>query len=195
MSRQQYFPRAKYFAMQAIMCVLLCGTIGLAALLDQHLHKSQVVQLSDPIGDNWISFRAPVGWKMDPPVANDDGGLYHISEPDQTDTQRNIFVRHLRIGNQFLGPMQYIRQELGQEPQTFPQPSAVIDGHNATTVRWQVVEVEDNQPQQLEGLAYCVIVPGSQVITITFQRAGELSTTDRILMSQVLDSIKILPGN
>jgi hypothetical protein len=194
MSRQQYFPRAKYFAMQAIMCVLLFGTIGLAALLDQHLRKSQVVQLSDPIADGSIFFRAPVGWKMNK-VSNDDGALYTISEPDDTDSQRTISIRHLRIGNQFLGPMQYIHHELGDEPQVFPQPSALVDGHNATAVRWQVVEIQDNQQQQSQGLAFCVIVPGSQVITIVFQRAGELSTTDRIVMSEVLDSIKISPGN
>jgi hypothetical protein len=67
------------YAMQAIMWVVLAGTVGLAALVNIDVRRKHGGELGDRITVGEISVQLPLGWR---PEA-DDGGLVRVREPGE----------------------------------------------------------------------------------------------------------------
>lgn len=183
--------------MQAILWLVLLATIGLAALVDQHITGGATTTLGPERSSGPLHYRLPAKWDLS--VHPQFHPLAKVMALDP-DTERGgaptraIIIYHQQIRN-LTSPDDYLQasgvmEELfgDVEPQTSP---AVLAGNPALLLQ------AESQLQTQQGIviqsdiALCAIFPNHQAVTIQLSKIGQFTPGDTAILDKVAASVRM----
>ncbi len=184
--------------MQAIMWVILMGTVGLASLLDYHLEHLREVFFGDQISDGPLQFQLPAGWAVSR-QANGSGVVYEAA--NATDGRVLRVIR--RPIPRMMSPVEYLLDVA--QLSAAPPESRDIHGWTWQELAWGAVAPNanpQNGPQNdppgaasqvgPQTIAYCLILPTRQAVTVSLDNPHGLDRTDVRLIAQTMDKLSII---
>jgi hypothetical protein len=190
MARTWYFPRWRHLMMQVIMWLVLGGTIALAAILDQHLRRAQILSLSNPVVDGPLSFRFPADWKSWTRQATGDATA-HVATDSIAGIDRTIIISRERVPHA-MSPAQYmLRASPLADNLTKDQFKGVtIDGWPGQMVTYAGRRVSFRSGAELQ-LTICaaIFLPGDQAVMIRLEKNAQFDQADEQLYQQILDHV------
>jgi hypothetical protein len=190
MTRAQYFPRWRSLLMQMVMWVVLGGTVVLAALLDQHLRRAQILSLSDPIVDGPLTFRFPATWKSWTREANGDATA-HVATDSDNGVSRTLIISRQRLPH-FMSPAEYMLRASPLSGTITPDAfrGLMIDGWPGQSLRYagRLVSFSSGTDQQYT-VSSAIILPMGQTIMIRLDKNTQFDQADEQLYKQILDQV------
>jgi hypothetical protein len=190
MPQPWHLPPHRAIIMQLVMWAVLGASVGLAALLDDHLRRAQIVDFSTPITEGPLTFKLPSDWKTWSRQAEGDA-VVHFASSSSGHITRTITILRQRV-NRMMTPGEFIVRTL-QLPQNHSEfGAAAIDGWPAQIVGWEAI------PQFVQGQGephfnlYCAtVLPGNQSISIRLEKNDSLTAADSNLFHQVLVEMRV----
>jgi hypothetical protein len=176
--------------MQTIMWVVLGGTVGLAALLDRHLLRAQILTLSDPIVDGPLTFRFPATWKNWTRQASGDATA-HVATDSDNGISRTIIVSRQRVPH-FMSPAEYMLRVSPLSGTITPDAfkGLFIDGWpgQSLTYSGRLVSFSSGSDRQYT-YSSAIILPIGQTIMIRLDKNAPFDSADEQLYKQILDQV------
>ena len=176
--------------MQIIMWVVLGTSVALAAMLDYHLRRAQLVELSEPIADAPITFHFPAGWKnWTRQVAGD--AVEHIAQDSNGGVQRSLIVDRQRLPRP-IPPAEYILRALPMSGNLDVEDfrGTMIDGWPGQTIRWTTHRLPLGEGDEYTFCA-AVVLPDDQAIMIRLIKNAPIDSADQHLYDQILAKVQI----
>jgi hypothetical protein len=194
MAKAWYFPRWRHLLMQILMWVILGASVALAAMLNYHLRTAQMVQLTDPIVDDTLTFRLPAGWKTVTRTGEGDA-TDHIAVDSSGQVQRTLLIRRQRVPR-LIPPAEYILRTLSVplnghlQPQEFK--GVMIAGWPGQSITWEARRTSMSDEADYD-FASCsaIVLPDDEAITVRYDKNAPFDATDRHLYQQILDQLQL----
>jgi hypothetical protein len=186
----QYYPRWRSLLMQTIMWVVLGGTVALAALLDRHLLRAQILTLSDPIVDGPLTFRFPATWKNWTRQVGGDATA-HVATDSDNGISRTLIVSRQRVPH-FMSPAEYMLRVSPLSGTITPDAfkGVTIDGWPGQLLKYagRLVSFSSGTDQQFT-VCSAIVLPIGQTIMIRLDKNAPFDQADDQLYKQILDQV------
>jgi hypothetical protein len=179
-------------AMQIVMWLLLAGTVGLAALVNQYVQRQPRVTLSEPIAGDGLILRLPRGWQLvdepDPriivrlrePVSPENARLLTLYyEPTTLDSPDTYLVESGLLPRVYLGT-----RHLGREVHEIE-----MAGHEAILIAGSR-RVRSLGNAVLNDVIASVVLPDGEALTFLLQGTGTYASTDVELVRQLAEALQ-----
>ncbi|MGD0542672.1 MAG: hypothetical protein ABSB33_14250, partial [Tepidisphaeraceae bacterium] len=190
MTRAVYFPRWRSLLMQLVMWIALGGTVVLAALLDQHLRRAQILSLSDPIFDGPLTFRFPATWKNWTRQAGGDATA-HVATDSDNGVSRTLIISRQRVPH-FMSPAQYMLRASPLTGTITPDAfkGVTIDGWPGESITYagRLVSFSSGTDRQYS-VCSAIVLPMGQAIMVRLDKNAQFEQADKQLYKQILDQI------
>jgi hypothetical protein len=177
--------------MQIIMWLVLGASVALAALLDVHLRRAQVLDLANPVADGPVSFQFPADWKT---FTRQDGeATAHVAQDLQDGVSRGLLVLRQRVPHpmspaQFLIRADVVPTNVGGDG----FKGILIDGWPGQTIKTGGRKISFDAASQIEfAETSAVILPDDQAIVFRMVKNQPFEPADQRLYEQVLDQVSI----
>ena len=182
--------------MQMIMWVVLGASVALAALLDYHLRHGQVVNLSETITEDILSFRFPANWKTWTREAEGDSTA-HVASDTVAGITRTLIIARQHLPHS-MAPAEYILRAmpLSGSLNKGDFKAVEIDGWPGESITWAAHHASIGAQEEYE-FTNCsaIVLPGDEGILIRMDKSAPFDAADLRLYRQVLESISVAaPG-
>jgi hypothetical protein len=177
--------------MQIIMWLVLGASVALAALLDVHLRRAQVLDLSNPVADGPVSFQFPVGWKTF--TRQDGDATAHVAQDSQDGISRSLLVLRQRVAHpmspaEFLIRADVIPANVGGDE----FKGLLIDGWPGQTIKTGGRKISFDSASQIEfAETSAVVLPDDQAIVVRMVKNQPFEPADQRLYDQILGQVSI----
>jgi hypothetical protein len=176
--------------MQLVMWIALGGTVVLAALLDQHLRRAQILSLSDPIFDGPLTFRFPATWKNWTRQAGGDATA-HVATDSDNGVSRTLIISRQRVPH-FMSPAQYMLRASPLTGTITPDAfkGVTIDGWPGESITYagRLVSFSSGTDRQYS-VCSAIVLPMGQAIMVRLDKNAQFEQADKQLYKQILDQI------
>jgi len=176
--------------MQMVMWIVLGGTVVLAALLDQHLRRAQILSLSDPIVDGPLTFRFPATWKNWTRQANGDATA-HVATDSDNGVSRTLIISRQRLPH-LMSPAEYMLRASPLSGTITPDAfkGVTIDGWPGQSLRYagRLVSFSSGTDRQYT-VSSAIVLPMGQTIMIRLDKNAPFEQPDEQLYQQILDQV------
>jgi hypothetical protein len=176
--------------MQSIMWVVLAGAIGVAALLDRHLLRAEILTLSDPIVDGPLTFRFPAAWKTWTRQASGDATA-HVATDSKDGISRTLVISRQRLPH-FMSPAEYMLRVSPLSGTISPDAfkGVTIDGWPGETLSYagRLVSFSSGADRQFT-VCSAIVLPIGQSIMIRLDKNAPFDAADDQLYKQILDQV------
>jgi hypothetical protein len=194
MAKAWYFPRWRHLLMQALMWVILGASVALAAMLNYHLRRAQLVELSDPIVDGTLTFRFPAGWKS---ITRPGAGAStdHIAVDSAGAVRRVLTIRRQRLPR-LIPPAEYIfrAQSVPLNGHLRPEEfrGVTIAGWPGQRINWETHGSSMNDESDYNSvLCSAIVLPNNEAIMVRLDKNAPPDTADIHLYQQILDQLQL----
>jgi len=195
MAHSWQYPRWRRYVMQAAMCLVLGGTIALAALVNYEIQRQHRVVLGAARSYSDLSVRLPEKWE----VAVDDSGsalVIRASEPGPRQFGRELLILRQRT-NAFISPLEYLTRlgawtppSSGDEGNSAMEPIQIAGWPGVLLTRQFHASAEEGgvQPKLVQA---CVTLPTREAILVRLEGLDALDPADSQLVREIAASITL----
>jgi hypothetical protein len=187
MPKSWHTPRWRFIAMQGFMWIVLCGAIGLAALVDSVVRRANAITMSDPIELSPITFELPADWRIAPTPT---GAGREADEQGGLGRKLTVTVQHVP---RIFSPVEYL-ERTGQLPQNLDQVEFspfTIAGFPGICARWMGLKWDASGTTVPHGaFCFCVVLPSYDAVTIRLDKPAALESADLRVLQFVLGSLR-----
>jgi hypothetical protein len=196
MTPNWYFARWRHLLMQMAMWLALGASVALAAMLDYHLRRGQIVTLSTPVTDGSLTFQLPGGWKSWTRQSEGDATA-HVATDSVAGITRSLIISRQRVPHT-MAPAEYILRALPitGNLKTDDFKGLVIDGWPGQSITWASHRGSLAAGEEFQ-FTNCsaIVLPGNEAIMIHMDKNAPFDAADERLYRQVLENIHIsTPG-
>jgi hypothetical protein len=176
--------------MQAFMWIVLCGAIGLAALVDSAVRRANAITMSSPIAIGPVNVELPADWRTNPALS---GLGQEADEQGGMGRKLTVTVQHV---SRIFSPVEYL-DRTGQLPQSLDQVEfspLSIAGFPGIYARWMGIRFDASGTRVPHGaLCFCAVLPSYDAVTIRLDKPGAMQSSDLRVVQAVLASLQA-PG-
>lgn len=172
------------------MWIVLCGAIGLAALVDSAVRRANAITMTSPIALGPVNFELPADWRSAPTLSGTG------RESDEQGGQGRTITVTMQHVSRIYAPVEYL-DRTGQLPQSLDQvefSSFSIAGFPGICARWVGIRFDSSGTRAPHGaFCFCVVLPSLDAITVRLDKPGALDSSDSRVLQSVLGSLQA-PG-
>jgi hypothetical protein len=195
MAHPWQYPRWRRYVMQAALCVVLGGTIALAALVNHQIRLKQQVTLDPPRTYSDLSVRLPANWEL---TVDDSGStlILHASEPGPKPYGRKLLILRQRT-SEFISPMEYLTRLEAWTPRlavsegNHPMEPIEILGWPGVLLARPAQAAPNGTGVQPKLVQACAVLPTREAILIRLEGAEPLDPGDRQLVRDIAASLAL----
>jgi hypothetical protein len=192
MARAWYIPRLRHLMMQLVMWFVLGASVILAAVLDQHLRRQQIIEFSAPITDDSVTFRFPADWKIGT-QRNEADVTEHFATDSSSGAVRKLTILRQPIPHP-MAPAEYILRTLTVSGTLDARDfkGIDIDGWPGQSIYWEAHRFSLGAIGEFQ-FTNCsaIILANNQAIMIRLDKDSPFDAADQRLYRQVLDQVHI----